>query len=56
MEENNFDAIICPANGTPPGTHDYTAKLVELFNFTGGFNTLNVPSGVLPITVVREDE
>lgn len=52
MSQNNFDAIICPTHGVPAGTHDYSCDLLDALNYESMFNVLNVPCGVIPISVV----
>lgn len=56
MELNKFEAIICPAHGIPAGSHDYSCDLLDALHFESSFNVLNVPAGVVPVSVIKENE
>lgn len=56
MEQNNFEAIVCPTVGIPAGLHDYTLDAIDALVYLYIWNVINVPAGVVPVSVVKENE
>jgi fatty acid amide hydrolase len=51
-----LDAVICPATATPPALHGMSGDFTPAACYTTRYNVLNLPAGVVPVTVVRKDE
>lgn len=43
---------MCPTIGIPAGLHDYTLDSVDVIVHLYIWNALNLPAGVVPVTVV----
>ncbi|CAF0924195.1 unnamed protein product [Didymodactylos carnosus] len=56
MENHNIDLIISPANGLPAYHHTLSKDLFVSCSYTLIYNLLNFPAGVVPVTVVKDDE
>lgn len=54
--DNKLDGLLCPAFGIPAGIHKFSNELLTPVIYMGLWNTLNFCAGVVPVTVVREDE
>jgi fatty acid amide hydrolase len=55
-EGGPFDVIICPAFSLPALRHGASKDLVTAGAYAILYNTLGYPTGVVPVTRVREDE
>lgn len=51
-----LDHIITAGFGCQPNLNEMTGDIFATVMYTHIWNTLNMPSGALPITIVREDE
>jgi len=56
MDAGNYDAILCPAMPMPAVLHGDVPNLADFFGSMLLFNTLGLPSGVVPVTRVRPGE
>lgn len=56
LKEKKIDLLLTPVNGLPAYRHDQSAQLFLSCSYTFLFNVLHLPAGVVPMTVVREDE
>ena len=54
--DEGIEAIIHPALPLPAFPHGASGNLTGAFSYTVIANMLNWPAGVVPVTVVREDE
>ena len=54
--EKRFDAVICPGVGTPAFKHGFSSDLTASTSYSMVFNALNMPAGVVPITLVKKEE
>jgi len=48
--------LICPSFGIPANKHGLSNDLPLSALYTFIFNLLNLPAGVLPVTLVNDDE
>ena len=55
-KSNNIDALITPGLGLPAIKHGTSLNLSLACCYTFYFNLLDYPTGVVPITTVRENE
>ena len=55
-KSQGLDHIITPGYGCQPNLNEITGEIFSTVMYTSVWNTLNMPVGALPITVVREDE
>ena len=56
FKKHNIDAIISPSVGTPALKHTQNAETMLSCLYALMWNTVNFPSGVIPITKVEENE
>ena len=56
FKRHNIEAIISPSVGTPALKHTHNAETLLSIIYTLMWNTVNFPSGVIPITKVEENE
>lgn len=56
MEDRQLDAIIMPTVALPAPKHGAIGELMVAISYCTIINVLHWPSGVVPITTVREDE
>jgi fatty acid amide hydrolase len=56
LRENNIDLLLTPANGLPAYRHGQSAHLFVSCSYTFLFNILHFPAGIVPMTLVRDDE
>lgn len=51
-----MEAIVCPSFGCPPNLPELQDLLDTCACYTFLWNTYNLPAGIVPVTVIREDE
>ncbi|CAF2406092.1 unnamed protein product [Rotaria sp. Silwood2] len=56
LRKNNIDLLLTPVNGLPAYRHGQCSHLFHSCTYTFLFNVLHLPAGVVPITLVRDDE
>jgi len=56
MDEQRLDVLICPPHPVPAPQHGAGAMLGLIASYTGIFNLLGMPAGVVPATTVRAGE
>jgi len=56
MERANVDVLLCPPHATPALPHTLSAQFAVAGSYSMLYNLLQFPAGVLPVTLVREDE
>ncbi|CAH1243437.1 FAAH [Branchiostoma lanceolatum] len=54
--EQELDALLCPSFGMPACKPEHTGRLVVATCYTMLFNLLNFPAGVVPVTMVTEED
>ena len=55
-KSNKLDSLISPALGLPAFTHGGSSKLTSSVSYNFAFNLLDYPAGVVPITLVNDNE
>ncbi|CAH1242951.1 FAAH [Branchiostoma lanceolatum] len=55
-EEADIDVLLCPATPMPAFTYKGAPSLYETATYTSIFNLLNFPAGVVPVTMVTEED
>jgi len=56
LKKNNIDLLLTPVNGLPAYRHGQSAELFLSCSYTFLFNILHLPAGIVPMTLVRDDE
>jgi len=56
MRKNNIDLLLTPVNGLPAYRRGQSGHLFVSCSYTFLFNVLHLPAGVVPMTLVRDDE
>ncbi|CAF3415381.1 unnamed protein product [Rotaria socialis] len=56
LKSNNIDLLLAPVNGLPAYRHGQSGHLFHSCSYTLLFNILHFPVGVVPVTLVRDDE
>jgi fatty acid amide hydrolase len=56
LDQEAFDAIVCPAFALPALTHGASQDLITAGAYTPLYNVLGYPTGIVPFTRVRADE
>ncbi|CAF0980341.1 unnamed protein product [Rotaria sp. Silwood1] len=56
LRQNNIDLLLTPVNGLPAYLHGQSSHLFHSCTYTFLFNILHLPAGVVPVTLVRDDE
>lgn len=56
LSKQNIDAVLSPAFAIPAGKPKYSVDVGDCFVYLSMYNLLNFPAGVVPVTVVGEDE
>ncbi len=51
-----IDVLICPAVATPAFLHGASGDLLDAVSYAFTWNVLGFPAGVVPVTLVRDDE
>ncbi|CAF0926090.1 unnamed protein product [Rotaria sordida] len=56
LRKNHIDLLLTPVNGLPAYRHGQSSYLFHSCTYTFLFNLLSLPAGVVPVTLVRDDE
>uniref|UniRef100_A0AC35U4C3 Amidase domain-containing protein n=1 Tax=Rhabditophanes sp. KR3021 TaxID=114890 RepID=A0AC35U4C3_9BILA len=56
MKDQGIDAVLCPTNVTHAVPHNIPLKLFASLSYTGIFNLLDYPAGVVPVGNVNKDD
>ncbi|CAF1312306.1 unnamed protein product [Adineta ricciae] len=56
MKKNHIDLLLTPVNALPAYRRGQSSTLFSSCSYTFLFNVLHLPAGVVPMTVVRDDE
>ena len=56
FDEAGLDALLCPSLGLPALPHGASHMLNQCCSYTYVWNNFDMPAGVVPVTVVRDDE
>jgi amidase len=54
-KEREFDFVLCPVNPCVAPPHDAISEVVQAFLYTGIWNLVDYPAGVLPVTFVGDE-
>jgi fatty acid amide hydrolase len=54
--DQGLDAVVCPSFASPALLPEVVDPLTFTACYTFIWNTLNFPAGILPVTLVKEDE
>ncbi|XP_019645535.1 PREDICTED: fatty-acid amide hydrolase 1-like [Branchiostoma belcheri] len=55
-KEKELDVLLCPAFGMPACKPEHAGRLIIAASYTILFNLLNLPAGVVPVTMVTEED
>ncbi|XP_066297047.1 fatty-acid amide hydrolase 1-like isoform X1 [Branchiostoma lanceolatum] len=56
LKKKNLDLLLCPAFGAPACKPEHAGKILATAAYTSLFNLLNFPAGVVPVTMVTEED
>lgn len=56
LKSGGFSAVLFPPHGLPALTHGSSANLLSAASYCFLPNLLGIPAGVVPVTIVQEDE